>query len=118
MAITFIDNPEKKPEVNHINSIRTDNRVENLEWVTHQENIKHSFSQGHMCKNKILCITTGEIFQTSKEAAQKNGGDSGNIRRAARDYEKNIIRKVYGYSYCYIENEKYYLNKKNNNLED
>lgn len=38
VALTFIDNPEHKPEVNHINHIRDDNRMENLEWVTHGEN--------------------------------------------------------------------------------
>lgn len=117
VAIAFIDNPERKPEVNHKNSVRDDNRVENLEWVTHQENIEHSSQKNHKSKTNILCITTGEVFNTSNDAAKKNGGDAGNIRRAARDYEKGIIRKVFGYSYCFINNENYYLNKKNNNLE-
>lgn len=41
LAQTFIPNPNNKPQVNHKNGIRTDNRLKNLEWVTASENELH-----------------------------------------------------------------------------
>ena len=46
MALAFLENPQAKPQVNHINGIKTDNRIQNLEWNTRSENQKHSIKIG------------------------------------------------------------------------
>ena len=46
VATYFLPNPENKREVNHKNLDRTDNRAENLEWITSSENQKHKYENG------------------------------------------------------------------------
>lgn len=47
VAAAFIENPENKPHVNHIDSNRANNAIENLEWVTPAENVNHSWIYGN-----------------------------------------------------------------------
>ena len=134
VAEAFIPNPEGKPCIDHINTIRSDNRVENLRWVTHEENnnnplTKKKYSENHREqsgeKNPMygktvennrskpvvqIDQTTNEvkIWESAKKAERQGGFNNGAINQCCRGKRKS--HKGYKWMYLFDYNK---LNEEN-----
>lgn len=106
VAEYFLEKPTNAAEVNHINSIRTDNRVENLEWVTSSENTEHAV------KNKMLVpwnnprkpiIAINLETNETKEFVSISKAELFFNSRHITDVLKGKRGQVKGYTFRYIE---------------
>lgn len=110
VAQLFIPNPQNKPEVNHRDANKLNNRVDNLEWNTSQENSLHSVKLGlrivteksreaarrnskltpkGINAKKVIDIATGHIFSSVGEAAKSLGMRGATLSRKLVGTRKN-----------------------------
>lgn len=75
---TFVPKPSEELEVLHKNSTPSDNRLENLKWGTHIENMNDSHHKGlqtnHPAKSTpVLCVETGVVYPSAHEVERQKG---------------------------------------------
>lgn len=86
VAQAFIENPDNKSDINHKNFIRTDNKATNLEWVSFDENMKHSASMDRRMKPHYP--SSGSYYKTDLSIQRDR-------EKAIRKEERKQKRKMY-----------------------
>ena len=85
VADAFIENPQGKPEVNHIDSNPLNNNVSNLEWATRKENMRHAYKDGNATKKRKKVVRDdGVEYESITAAARAMDYDISSMSKACR----------------------------------
>lgn len=102
VAIAFVPNPDNKCDVNHIDEDKTNNNVNNLNWMTRSENVNwgtsrkravNTFHMNRLYKDKIKVIYPSgeiEIFNSAADVSRAFGVPKGNISRVLSGKRKRV----------------------------
>jgi len=94
IAIAFIPNPEKKPNINHIDGNPLNNSLENIEWCTQKENVDHALRIGLRKLVKIPQKELEELYLVNKNSLRMIGNTYGlSATTVARRLEKLGIKR-------------------------
>lgn len=100
VADAFVNSKHEKPQVNHINGIKGDNRAENLEWVTPAENIRHAIDTGLLkYKKKGKEIKNSKHLKGEKVSSSKLSPEEVIEIRVLwdfKEYKKVELAEIYG----------------------
>lgn len=96
VAEAFLPNEEELEEVDHINGDRLDNRVCNLQWLSKIENNRKK-EAGIGIPRRVICVETGEIFETVQSAADSVNVLSSSMTRHLKGRRKTCARLHFKY---------------------
>lgn len=112
VAVAFIPNPDNLPCINHKDENPANPSISNLEWCTLSYNVNYGTAierqieafkrNGGNCK-KVLCVETGEIFRSGREAADFAGVTPQAVCMALN--HRNRCKKAGGYTWRYVDEQ-------------